>query len=336
MEYHPGSMEYHPGSITAGDMRIPVINMTTWKVPEESLKIGLNTSLELGYRCIKTLYSECKAVGAILKEIFENGNIKREDLFISAVLPAIGIRYEDVEYFIKKSLDDLQLDYVDLYEVSSPAGFVRKGDTFVPLDDDGEVLLDLKTDIVKTWKGMEEQVVAGRARSIGMFCFNQEQIQRILNNCTIKPVSLGIEVHVYHQEKELVSFCKKNGIAITAFAPLGCPGLQGVLGAFDGKKKIVQSPLKDPVIKEIAKKHNKQPFQVMLRFLIDYGVSIAIKSVTPKRLKECFDIFDFKLSQEEFNQLCELDRGEDGRRYAGSCGTGVMNFLERHPEFPFK
>ncbi|XP_014293175.1 1,5-anhydro-D-fructose reductase [Halyomorpha halys] len=330
-------MEYHPGScIVAGDMRIPVINITTWKVPEENLKIGLNTSLELGYRCIRTLYSERKAVGAILKKMFENGEIKREDLFISAMLPEIGIRYEDVEYFMKKSLDDLQLDYVDLYEICSPMGFIRKGDTLVPLDDNGEVLLDFKTDIVKTWKGMEEQVVAGRARSIGLMFFNQEQVQRILDNCTIKPVSLCTELHVYLQAKELVSFCKKNGIAVTAVSPLGCPGLQEVLGAFNGKKKIVQSPLKDPVIKEIAKRHNKRPSQVVLRFLIEYGVSFGVKSVTPKRLKECFDIFDFKLSQEEFDQLCELDRGEDGRLYGGSCGTGILHFFERHPEFPYK
>ncbi|XP_014293174.1 aldo-keto reductase family 1 member A1 isoform X2 [Halyomorpha halys] len=207
-------------------------------VPDENLKIGLNTSLELGNRCIRTIFSECKAVGAILKEIFENGKIKRDDLFISAMLPPIGIRYEDVEYFMKKSLDDLQLDYVDLYEICSPTGFIRKGDTLVPLDDNGEVLLDFKTDIVKTWKGMEEQVVAGRARNIGLVCFNQEQVQRILDNCTIKPVSLSTELHVYLQVKDFVSFCKKNGIAMTAISPLGCPGLQGILGAFDGKKLV--------------------------------------------------------------------------------------------------
>ncbi|XP_014288486.1 1,5-anhydro-D-fructose reductase [Halyomorpha halys] len=330
-------MEYHPGScIVAGDMRIPVISITTWKTSEDDMKIELNTSLELGYRRIRTNFAECKALGAILKEMFENHKIRREDLFISAVLPSVGARYKDVEYFIKKSLDDLQLDYVDLYELGSPMGFIREGEALVPLDDNGEILLDLETDIVETWKGMEEQVVAGRAKSLGLKCCNQEQVQRILNNCTIKPISLCIEIHVYLQMKELVSFCKSNGIAITAVAPLGCPGLQDILGGFDGKKKIINSPLKEPVIKEIAKRHNKRPSQIVLRFLIEYGVGITIKSVNPKRLKECFDIFDFELSREEFEQLCELDRGEDGRCIGGSWGTGILKTLERHPEFPWK
>ncbi|CAH1392352.1 unnamed protein product [Nezara viridula] len=330
-------MDYHPGScITAGEIKIPVISIATWKTNDEDMENALNTALELGYRRIRTSYAEYKALGSILKEMFASNKFRREDIFISAKLPSVGNRYEDVEYFLKKALDELQLDYLDLYELGSPMGFVKQGDTLVPLDDDGEILLDLKTDIIGTWKGLEEQVVAGRTRSIGLGCCNLSQVARILDSCTIRPVSLSIELHLYLQMKEVVSFCKKNGIAVTAVAPLGCPGLQEILGGFCGKKKIVRSPMKDPVVKEIAKKYNKRPMQVVLRFLIEYGVTIAFKSVNPKRLKECFDIFDFQLTREEYDRLIDLDCGEEGRLIGGSCGTGILKTLERHPEFPWK
>ncbi|CAH1392354.1 unnamed protein product [Nezara viridula] len=268
--------------------------------------------------------------------MFDTNKIRREDIFISAKLPSVGNRYEDVEDFMRRSLDSLQQDYVDLYEIGSPIGMIRKGDSFVPLDENGDILLDMKTDFVNTWKGMEEQVIAGRAKSIGLACFNQRQIQRILDHCTIKPANLSLELHVYCQQKELVSFCKNNGMSVTAEFPFGSPGLQQVLGGFEGDKKFVPSALKDPVIKDIARKHNKRPSQIILRYLIEYGVAVVIKSVKPRRLRECFDIFDFQLTREDFDRISELDRGEEGRNIGGSTCTGVLNQLERHPEFPWK
>ncbi|XP_014288481.1 1,5-anhydro-D-fructose reductase [Halyomorpha halys] len=330
-------MEYHPGNcIDVGGVRMPVMCIATCNIIDENLRNGLNTALDLGYRRFKTTFGECNTVGIILKECFEKNIVRREDLFISAKLPPVGNRYEDVELFLKKYLEALQLDYVDLYEIGSPIGFIRKEDSLFAQDENGDVLLDLKTDIVETWKGMEEQVIAGRARTIGLACFNQSQLQRIIDHCTIKPACLSTELHVYCQEKELVSLCKRNGIAVTAFSPLGSPGLQDVIGGFDGNKKTIPSSLKDPVIRDIARKYNKQPSQILLRFLLEYGVSIAIKSVNPKRLKECSEIFDFELSREEFDRISDLDRGEDGRTLGGSCGTGVLNDVESHPGFPWK
>lgn len=86
---------------------------------------------------------------------------------------------------------------------------------------------------------MEEQIIAGRAKNIGLACFNQSQVQRILDHCTIKPANLTIELHVYCQQKELVSLCKRNGIAVTAISPLGSPGLQDIIAGFDGKKLVI-------------------------------------------------------------------------------------------------
>nr|XP_014288482.1 aldo-keto reductase family 1 member C18-like [Halyomorpha halys] len=266
--------------------------------------------------------------------MFESNKIRREDLFVSAMLPPVGNRYEDVEHFMRMSLDSLQLDYVDLYEIGSPMGFIREGDSILtPVDENGDILLDLKTDFVKTWKGMEEQVTAGRARSIGLAHFNQSQVQRILNHCTIKPSNLTTELHVYCQQKELISFCKRNGIAVTV---KGSPGLKQVLVGLDGEKKFVPSLLKDPIIADIAKKHKKRPSQIILRYLIECGVATLIKAMNPNRIRECFDIFDFKLTREDLDRINELDQGEDGRAIGGSASTGVLRQFERHPEFPWK
>ncbi|XP_066907073.1 aldo-keto reductase family 1 member A1 [Halyomorpha halys] len=128
--------------------------MNLGQTTDEDLRNALNTALGLGDIGIRTWFGECRAIGSILREMFESNKIRREDLFVSAMLPPVGNRYEDVEHFMRMSLDSLQLDYVDLYEIGSPMGFIREGDSILtPVDENGDILLDLKTDFVKTWKG---------------------------------------------------------------------------------------------------------------------------------------------------------------------------------------
>ncbi|XP_014288487.1 aldo-keto reductase family 1 member A1 [Halyomorpha halys] len=330
-------MEYHSGScIGAGDVRIPILSISTWKTNDEDLENALNTALGLGYRGIRTWFGECKAIGPILREMFQSNKIRREDIFISASLPPIGNRFEDVEHFLKFSLDLLQLDYLDLFTIGSPMAFIREGDLMIPVNENGEVLLDLKSDFLKTWKGMEEQVTAGRTKSIGLAYFNLSQVQRILDHCTIKPANLITELHVYCQQKELVSFCKRNGIVLTAEFPFGSPGLQQFVDSLDGDKKFIPSPLKDPVILDLAKKHKKRPSQIILRYLTECGMATLIKAMNPKRIRECFDIFDFQLTGEDLDRIRELDQGEEGRIFGGSASTGLLSQFEKHPEFPYK
>nr|XP_014293135.1 3-oxo-5-beta-steroid 4-dehydrogenase-like [Halyomorpha halys] len=97
----------------------------------------------------------------------------------------------------------------------------------------------------------------------------------------------------------------------------------------------VLSPLEDPIIKEIAKKYNKQPSQVLLRYMIEYGVAVIPKSTNPVRIKQNFDVFDFELKKEEFEKINALDRGEDGRMFGGRGNRGFFNLMESHPEYPF-
>ncbi|XP_014283451.1 1,5-anhydro-D-fructose reductase-like [Halyomorpha halys] len=326
--------------VTSGKMKMPVVGLGTWQSTPEEIDIALNAAIDAGYRHIDTAfaYQNESAIGASLKKIFASGKVTREELFIVTKLPIIGNRREDVESFLKKSLEDLQLDYVDLYLIHCAAGLVNKGfDNMFPTDEKGGILLDKTTDLLELWKGMEAQVDAGRTKSIGISNFNQSQIKRILDSCRIPPANLQVELHIYLQQKELVSFCKENGVTVCAYAPIGSPGHK----AFLEKRGVpteglrVLSPLEDAVIKEIAKKYNKQPSQVLLRYMIEYGVAVIPKSTNPERIKQNFDVFDFELTKEEFEKVSALDRGEDGRMFGGRESRGFFNLMESHPEYPF-
>lgn len=121
-------------------------------------------------------------------------------------MPPSGNRPEDVERWLKRSLFLLQLDYVDLYLVHTPFTFEADGDAIITLNENGEVKLDPTTDHVKVWSMMEQQVLEGRTKAIGLSNFNIAQIKRILNVAKVPISNLQIELHVYFQQKELVSF----------------------------------------------------------------------------------------------------------------------------------
>ena len=161
----------------------------------------------------------------------------------------IGNRPQDVEKFLRKSLTKLKLDYADLYLIHFPVGMIGKHDDDVfPLDERGNFVLDMKTDLIALWKvtssmsrmsrcrrsprfidfletqAMEEMVDKGLAKSIGVSNFSSEQIERIVRSARIKPANLQVEMHAQFQQKKLREVCKRHGITVCAYAPLGSPG----------------------------------------------------------------------------------------------------------------
>ncbi|XP_014292196.1 1,5-anhydro-D-fructose reductase [Halyomorpha halys] len=319
--------------VTSGVMKMPVVGLGTLFSTPEQIDTTLNAAIDAGYRHINTAfaYKNESSIGVTLKKLFDSGKITREELFIVTKLPGTGNRREDVEPYLKKSLEALQLDYVDLYLIHSPIGLQNKGfDQTLPRDEKGELLLDMETDLVELWKGMEAQVDAGRTKSIGFSNFNQNQIKRILDSCRIPPANLQVELHIYLQQKELVSFCKQNRITLCGYSPLGSPGQIKFREKQGLSTEGILSPLEDPVIKEIADKYNKQPSQVLLRYMIEYGVAVIPRSTNPERIKQNFNVFDFELTKEEFEKISSLDRGEDGR-----MSYGIFKLQTSHPEYPF-
>nr|XP_006822402.1 PREDICTED: aldose reductase-like [Saccoglossus kowalevskii] len=164
----------------------------------------------------------------------------------------------------------------------------------------GEYLID-GVDYVDTWKIMETFVDEGRAKSIGVSSFNQKQLERIMDVAKHKPVTNQIELHPYFTRNELTSWCQSKGIVITAFSSLG---------AIDRPWAKEEDPnlLKDSAVLAIAKKHDRLPAQVLLRYGIDRGCLVIPKSVTPKRIQENIAVFDFKLTPDDMDTLTSLNR----------------------------
>nr|CAI5830163.1 unnamed protein product [Callosobruchus analis] len=296
-----------------GGKKMPGIGLGTWmSTDEKELETALNAALECGYRHIDTayVYENEQIIGRVIEQWISAGKVKRDDLYITTKLGLCGIYPDRVEMMMKKSLDNLRLNYVDLYLVHFPIGTnYVEGYVSTPAS---QLRLE-NTDHVELWKKMEEQVDAGRTKAIGLSNFNQRQIERILKSARIKPACLQIEIHVAMQQKELVDFCHKHGIVVVAYSPLGSPGYNNFLKTVGQEGKELPNMIQNPVVKQIAEKHKKSTGQVMLRFLIQRDIVPIPKSVNPARIKQNFEVFDFKLDDEDMKKLGDLDIGESAR-----------------------
>ncbi|KAF5275190.1 hypothetical protein FQR65_LT04222 [Abscondita terminalis] len=315
-----------------GGLRMPALGYGTWQSSDKELEDAMEQALEAGYRHIDTayVYENEKVIGKVVNKWISQGKLKREDLFLVTKLPPSGNRPQSVGKFLKRSLANLQVDYVDLYLVHVPMGFNDIEGQLHPVKPNGEVDFDFTTDLVAVWKEMERFKDEGLAKSIGVSNFNQNQIQRIISHGRIHPVCLQIELHAYFQQKEMVKYCKENNIVVTCYSPLGAPGLGKFLSAF-GQQVELPDLLGNPTVDAISKKHNKTPAQVLLRHCLQKGLVAIPKSVTPKRIRENIDIFNFKLDDQDMTQLNELDQGPAARLLDFTSFKGVKN----HPEYPF-
>nr|CAI5862099.1 unnamed protein product [Callosobruchus analis] len=291
-----------------GGGKMPIIGLGTWQASnEDELTSALNYALEIGYRHIDTAYAyeNEKIIGKVLKEWISSGKLKREDLFITTKLPVAGVHEERVEMFMKMSLENLQLDYVDLYLIHFPVGTnYIEGYTRTPQD---------KAVFENSDHKMEEQVDAGRTKAVGISNFNKRQVERVLKCTRIKPASLQVELHVLLQQKELVEFCQKNGIVVVAYSPLGSPGFNVFMQKNGFPTKEIPNILQLPMVKKIAEKHSKTTGQILLRFWIEQNVVVIPKSTNPERLKQNLDVFNFSLDSDDMKQLKAMDMGEKGR-----------------------
>jgi len=316
--------------------KFPIIGYGTWQSENAELERGLDLALAAGYRHFDTAfgYQNEAIFGKVLTRWFESGKVKREELFITTKLPIHGSHHERVEMFLKKQLKDLQLDYVDLYLVHNPACI--KADGFNLLFENGECVPDLSTTLEQMWGAMEAQVTAGRAKSIGLSNFNEAQMDRIVKCAKILPVNNQIEVNASYPRKALREACAKHGITVTAFAPLGSPGRKAYYEATRGKglhlKVNVPNLLGDPVVAGIATKHSKTPAQVLLRFLAQQEIVVIPKSLTPARITENIDIFDFELDAEDMQKLNALRINDDEGTWGFDWASSLPG-LEKHPEF---
>ncbi|KAL8571547.1 hypothetical protein ACOMHN_055666 [Nucella lapillus] len=304
---------------------VPALAFGTWQIPSEQIPKALSEALDVGYRYIDTAfsYNNEEAIGDVLKTYFSEEKVKREEVFVATKLWMTFLGKDDVKGAVEESLKKLQLDYVDLVMIHAPWGFKNRGDgTLFPIDDHGNFEI-VNYDLIETWKALEKLVKAGKIRSLGVSNFNSVQTDLINFISTVRPVLNQVECHAYLPQKELQEFCQKRGVLLQAYAPLGSPGRPEHMVT-----ECEPILLEESVLQTIGDKYGKTPAQVLLRNLIQRGILVVSKSVTPKRMKENFQVFDFTLTKEDMEAIEKLRNNHRFFTYQHMAGA--------HPQYPFK
>ena len=253
-------------------VHMPQLGFGVWQVPNEESTAAVTAALHAGYRSIDTaaVYGNEEGVGKAIADFMAATGTPREELFITTKLWNSEQGYEKTLAAVEVSLKKLGLDYVDLYLIhwSTPSR-------------------DLYLD---TWRAFEEIYASGRAKAIGVSNFEPVHLQRIIDLGGTVPAVNQIELHPRLQQAELRDFNFKNGIHTEAWSPLA----QGQL-------------LQDPAVTAIAEAHGKSAAQVVIRWHLQLGNIVIPKSVTPERIAENFDVFDFELTDADMAAIAALD-----------------------------
>lgn len=254
-------------------VKMPQVGLGVYKVDEGEVVINsVKKALEVGYRLIDTaaFYKNEHGVGQAIRE----SGVPREEVFVTTKVWNSDQGYDKTLQAFEESMEKLGLEYLDLYLIHWP---LPKQDKYV-----------------ETYRALEKLYEDGRVRAIGVSNFEPEHLEKLMAHCNVKPVVNQVECHPYLAQKELKDYCKKHDIIVEAWGPL----MRG------------REVLDNDVIQAIAAKHGKSPAQVILRWHLQHDVIVIPKSVTPSRIEENFQVFDFELSAEEMKQIDALDRNE--------------------------
>ena len=316
---NPGDVTRVPlGSTVGGAGSIPIVGLGTWQSKPGEVAAAVETCIDAGYRHLDCAYAyqNEQEVGNGIQAKLKDRTIKRGDLFVTTKLWNTFHSGNLVRGICMEQLKMLQLDSVDLYLIHWPHGFEEGGDRF-PKNPDGSMRYS-DVDYLETWTAMESLVDEGLVKNIGLSNFNHEQIERVLKIARIHPAMLQVEANIYFQNRKLQKFCEGKGIPMTAYSPLGSPG--------SNSGDAVNKPLEDPVVKELAAKYNKTEGQILLRFLVQRGLVVIPKSVTPERIRSNLDLFDFSFTEEDMQKLFALDK---------NLRSITLDRDKGHKHFPF-
>lgn len=255
---------------------IPQLGFGVYQVPPEETASAVKTALDIGYRHIDTaeMYQNEKGTGQGVRD----AGLDRSEVYITSKLNNGFHEPDDARRAFDRTLAELGFDYVDLFLIHWPLPTLYGGD------------------FVSTWKTLEEFKRDGRAKSIGVSNFQVPHLERLAAETETVPAVNQIEVHPYFTNEDVRAYGLAHGIATEAWSPIA----QGRV-------------LDDPAITRVAESTGRTPAQVVLRWHIQRGDIVFPKSVTPQRVKENYELFDFELNADDMVALSGLDKGEQGR-----------------------
>lgn len=249
---------------------MPTLGFGVFQIPDaDAAEAAVTAALQAGYRLIDTATAYHNE--AAVGASIAKSSIPRADLFVTSKLWVSDFSYAKAKAGIDASLQKLGLDYMDLYLLHQPYG-----------------------DVMGAWRALEEAQKAGKIRAIGVSNFYADQLKNLELSTSVQPAVNQIEVNPWYQQTKEVAFNQGENVRVEAWAPFA-----------EGKHAIFQNP----TIKQIAAAHGKTTGQVILRWLLQRGITVIPKSVHPERMAENIAVFDFELTEAEMTTMAGLDRG---------------------------
>lgn len=255
-------------------VEVPEIGFGTWQMPKDVAYRSVTDALEVGYTHIDTAwnYGNETTVGQAIRDF----DIAREDVFVTSKLPAEIKDYDQTLDFYRYSLENMGLDYLDLYLIHAPWPWLDQGGDYT----EGNI---------QAWKAMEQLFKEGKVRAIGVSNFSVSDLQAILDNCEIKPMVNQIPYYIGRDQKDVLAFCKEHDILVEAYSPLATGDI-----------------LNHPVLQDIAKKYGKSVAQICIKYCLQMGTLPLPKTTHKERAIENSQM-DFEISEEDMAKLNQLE-----------------------------
>lgn len=304
---------------------MPVLGYGTYQTPEvpaseilESTKMAIDT----GFRHIDSAYAykNEKETGQAIRSKIADGVVKREDIFLTTKLWCTFHRPELVQVGLERSLQNFQLDFVDLYLIHYPVS-IKPSEELYTKDENGKILFET-VDLCAIWEAMEKCKDAGLTKSIGVCNFNRRQLEMILNKPGLKykPVCNQVECHLYLNQSKMLDYCKSKDIILVSYCTLGSSRDKAWV---DQKSPVL---LEDPILCVMANKYKQTPALIAIRYQLQRGIVALVRSFKEDRIKQFMQVFDFQLASEDMKILDGLNRN---LRY------NPATYFGDHPNHPF-